>query len=74
METYISKYKCRLCGEIFYAGGCGKSLALKAIANLTIKGSFFPEGSGIGVHRYEVHMCDNERYGFGDFIGFECDS
>ena len=71
METYSARYKCRRCGEIFTGSCCGKSIALQAMALLSIQESFYPEGSGIGVNRYETHLCGNGEYGFADFIGFD---
>lgn len=66
-----AKYRCRLCGEIFTNGVCGEETANAAIAALTVMPDFNPEGSGIGVHRYNVHRCNDVELGFADFIGFE---
>ncbi len=71
MATYYARYKCRRCGETFTGGACGKDIALQAMAMLSIQESFYPKGSGLGVHRYETHLCDNGEYGFADFIGFD---
>lgn len=74
MATYFSKYKCRRCGATFTHGGCGKNLALQAMAMLSTQESFYPKGSGLGVHRYETHLCENGGYGFADFLGFDIES
>lgn len=71
MHTLEAKYKCRLCGEVFTDGVCGSETARSAIMALTAKQDFNPAGSGIGVHRHNVHKCNDCDFGFADFIGFE---
>lgn len=71
MSRLEAKFKCRLCGETFYDGACSRDTAQAAIVALTTTEHFYPEGSGIGIHRYAVHKCNDLEYGFADFVGFE---
>lgn len=71
MGKYYARYKCRRCGEVFDGEVCSQNIALEAMAKLSIQESFYPEGSGIGAHRYGTHFCGNGEYGFADFIGFD---
>lgn len=68
--TLEAKYKCRLCGEVFTDGVCERETARAVIMALTVKKDFNPAGSGIGVHRHNVHNCNDIEFGFSDFIGF----
>ena len=63
-------YKCRLCGEEFEDGRAGKDISHMAVAVLTVKNHFKPEGCAVGIHRHNVHHCNDGSYGFADFIGF----
>ena len=40
------------------------------VSTLTIKEHFEPESCAIGIHKHNVHHCDDGSYGFADFIGF----
>lgn len=40
-------------------------------AVLTVKQHFKPEGCAIGIHKHNVHHCDDGSYGFADFVGFK---
>lgn len=71
MNILEAKYKCRLCGTVFTEGVCGEALALVSIVALTAKENYYPDGSGLGVHRYNVHRCNDCDFGFADFLGFE---
>ena len=70
-HTVEAKYKCRLCGETFTDGVCGKETAHAVIVALTVKQDFYLKESGLGVHRHTAHRCNDCDLGFADFIGFE---
>lgn len=70
MSEYRAIYKCRLCGEEFEDARMGKDIAYMGAAVLTVKEHFKPEGCAIGIHRHNVHHCDDGSYGFSDFVGF----
>ena len=70
MSEYLAIYKCRMCGEEFEDARMGRDIAYMGAAVLTVKEHFEPEGCAIGIHRHNVHHCDDGSYGFSDFVGF----
>ena len=71
MSEYRAIYKCRLCGEEFEDARMERDIAYMGVAVLTVKEHFKLEGGAIGVHKYNTHVCDDDSYGFADFVGFK---
>lgn len=69
MAEYRAIYKCRMCGGEYSTAGAGENIAFQSIVGITSKDFFYPKGSGIGLHRHDVHNCKDGSFGFSDFIG-----
>lgn len=70
MSEYRAIYKCRMCGEEYRTVGAVDKIAFQSIVGIISKEFFYPNGSGIGLHRHDVHNCKDGSFGYSDFIGF----
>ena len=68
---YRAIYKCRLCGEQYEDGETGNDIAMMAVSVVTVKGSWFPKDSAIGIHLRNIHYCEDGSYGLSDFQGMK---
>lgn len=68
--TYVAKYKCRLCGEIYKHCFTDKSTALSCMM-YAVHGIDDKKVMGIKPEMHDIHFCNNDNFGVSDFLGFE---
>ena len=68
---YKAIYKCGLCGEQYEDAETGDNIAMMAVSAVTVKGSWFPNSSAVGIHLRNIHYCKDGSYGLSDFQGMK---
>ena len=65
--TYMSQFKCRLCGEIFAPSAAGGT---KAAEKAAVFASMGTQSEPNAPTLHDIHICNNGGIGIADFLGF----
>lgn len=68
MSDYNALFKCRLCGEIFAAGG---TVSRKVAQRAAISASIGELSKELSPSLYDIHFCKDGGIGIADFLGFK---
>ena len=71
IDMYESYYKCRNCGRVFSTAIANKDVMMRHLVLLTCEESSYEPSTGDanGLLRHTIHCCNDNEFGFADFIG-----
>lgn len=71
MIQYVTKYKCKLCGEEYESHATTtKDIAQKSLMH-TVYGIKYEDHLGVSICLTEIHFCEDGSMGIGELLGIK---